>query len=79
MVNLSISHPSSVERKQSCSCLEDELRANFMRRTQGTRVVESLCVKGKTERSFDARTECLGVTYTGNTMVYSTKSKHERY
>ena len=46
-----------------------------MRRTQGARVVESLCVKGKTEGSFDARTECLSVTYTENSMGDSTKSK----
>jgi hypothetical protein len=75
MDNLSISHPASAGRKQSCSCLKDELRANLMCRTQGACVVESLCVKGKTEGSFDARTECLSVTYTGNTMGDSTKSK----
>lgn len=75
MDNLSISHPSSAGRKQKCSCLKDELRANLMRRTQGARVVESLCVKGKTEGSFDTRTECLSVAYTGNTMGDSTKSK----
>ena len=68
MDNLSISHPSSVEREQNCSCLEDELRTNFMRRTQGARVVESLSIKGKTEGSFDARTEGLSIAYTGNTM-----------
>ena len=75
MNNLSISHPSSARRKQNCSCLKDELHANLMRRTQGARVVESLCVKGKTEGSFDARTECLSVAYTGNKMGDSTKSK----
>ena len=77
MDNLSISHPSSAGRKQNCSSLKDELRANFMCRTQGARVVESLCVKGKTEGSFDARTECLSVAYMGNTMGDSTKLRHE--
>ena len=66
---------SSAGRKQNCSCLKDELRANLMRRTQGARFVESLSVEGKTEGSFDARTKCLSVTYTGNTMGDSTKSK----
>jgi hypothetical protein len=75
MNNLSISHPSSAGKKQNCSCLEDELRANLMRRAQGARVVEPLSVKGKTEGSFDARTECLSVTYTENTMGDSTRSK----
>jgi len=79
MDNLSISHPPSAERKQNCSCLKDELRANLMRRTQGARVVEPLCVKGKAEGSFDARTECLSVTCTGNTMGDSTSQRHERY
>lgn len=70
-----MSHPSSAGRKQNSSCLKDELRADLMRRTQGARVIESLCVEGKTEGSLDARTECLSVTYTGNTMGDSTKSK----
>ena len=74
MDNLSISHPTSAGRKQNCSCLKDELRADLMRRTQRARVVESLCVKGKTEGCFDARTECLSVTYTENIMVDGTKS-----
>ena len=76
MNSLSNSHPSSVgRRKHNRSCLKDKLRANLMRRTRRAHVVESLCVKGKTERSLDARTECLSVTYTGNTMGDSTKSK----
>ena len=75
MNNLSISRPSSARRKRNCSCLKDKLCANLMRRTQGARVVESLCVKGKTEGSLDARTECLSVTYAENTMGDSVKSK----
>jgi len=68
MNNLSISHPSSAGRKHDCSCLKDKLRADLMRRTRRARIVESLCVKGKTEGSLDARTESLSVT----------KSKHTR-
>lgn len=64
MNNLSISHPSSAARKHNCSCLKNELSANLMRRTRRARIVESLCVKGKTERSLDARTERLSVAYT---------------
>ena len=75
MDNLPISHTSFAGRKQNGSCLKDGLRADLMRRTQGACVVESLCVEGKTEGSFDAGTECLSVTYTGNTMGDSTKSK----
>ena len=55
MDNLPISHLSFAGRKQSCSCLKDELRADLMRRTQGACVVESLGVEGKTEESFDCR------------------------
>lgn len=75
---INLAHPSSVEREQNCSCLEDELRTNFMRRTQGARVIESLSIKGKTEGSFDARTECLSIAYTGDTMSDSPSRRHER-
>ena len=42
-------------------------------RAQGVRVVESLCVEGKIEGGFDARTESLSVAYTGNIIGNSTK------
>jgi hypothetical protein len=79
MDSLSISNPSSAVRKQNCLCLEDELRANLMRRTQGARVIKSLSVKGKTEGSFDARTECLGVSCTKMPWVMAQNQRHERY
>jgi len=69
MDDLSMSHPSYTRRKHNRSRLKDELRANLMRRTRMARIVEPLCVKGKTEGSLDARTKRLSVTNSEDTSV----------
>jgi len=61
MDGLSMSYPSA-KGKRDRSRLENELCANLVRRACMARVVEPLCVKGKTERGLDARTKRLGVT-----------------
>lgn len=62
MNDLSMSHPSPARGKHHRSRLENELRANLMRRTRMPRIIKSLCVKGKTEGSLDARSKRLSVT-----------------
>ena len=61
MDGLSMSYPSA-RGKRDRSRLENELCANLVRGACMARVVEPLCVKGKTERGLDARTKRLGVT-----------------